>query len=219
MTKKSLEARLERIEDINQIKNLMVRYEFYHTAGMEQEVMDLFALKTPGVSAEIGNWGVYAGPEGIRRLTLGVHKSAAADDGRGFMVQHTLTAPVIQVSGDGKTAKAVWISPGHETMKRKEGFHSVWAWLKYGCDFIREDGTWKIWHSHVYGLFMTPIDRSWIESVNQLEDVDITTQVPPELRSDKPCTHPLWMYSTKIAPEYVPVPPEPYETFDEKTRY
>jgi hypothetical protein len=33
--------------------------------------------------------------------------------------------------------------------------------MKYGADFKKEEGRWKIWHMHVYGLFMAPYDRSW----------------------------------------------------------
>jgi hypothetical protein len=68
-----LEERVQRLEDIHQIQNLMGRLEFLYTAGLEKEAMQLFALKTPGVSAEVANWGVYDGPEGIKRMSLGVH--------------------------------------------------------------------------------------------------------------------------------------------------
>jgi hypothetical protein len=218
MAKKSLEQRLQRIEDINRIKNLMSKLEFLHAAGREEEAMQLFALDTPGVSAEVGNWGVYEGREGIERISLGVHKNDGAD-ARGFMVMHTLCAPVIQVAGDGKTAKAVWMSPGHETMIRNGKLDAGWAWLKYGVDFIKENGTWKIWHSHVYGLFMVPYKKSWVESTDQAELIDITGRMPAKFKGTRPPSHPLWTYSTTAVPEYIPVPPEPYETFDDKTRY
>ena len=40
MSKKSLEERIQRMEDIHEIKNLMGRLEFLHTAGEEKEAME-----------------------------------------------------------------------------------------------------------------------------------------------------------------------------------
>ena len=33
--------------------------------------------------------------------------------------------------------------------------------MRYGNDFILEDGEWKIWHLHVFGIFMCPVDKNW----------------------------------------------------------
>ena len=59
MATKSLEERIQRLEDIHEIKNLMARYEYLHTAGMHKECADLFALKSPDVRTEIASWGVW----------------------------------------------------------------------------------------------------------------------------------------------------------------
>jgi hypothetical protein len=212
MAKKSLEERIQRLEDIHEIQNLMGREQFMHTAGMHRETLELFAQKTPGVRVEVDSWGIYEGTEGIRRVGIGVHGYHEKDH-IGSMMMHTLTTPVIEVAGDGKTAKAVWISPGHETMLVEGKLQAYWAWCKYGVDFVKEDGKWKIWHSHVYAIFRCPYETSWVE----MPDVP-TPPVPDELKPDRPGTyhHP---YSTTTAPDYVPAPPEPYETWDEATAY
>lgn len=209
---KSLEERVQRLEDIHQIQNLMGRLEFLHTAGMEKEAMQLFALKTPGVSAEVANWGVYEGAEGIRRMSMGIHLAGGEKARVGTMHLHTLTTPVIEVAGDGKTAKAVWISPGLETDKQNGKFQAMWAWVKYGIDFIKEEGKWKIWHSHAYSIFMTPYEKSWVEAPPH---TSTPMAVPDEIKPDRPSTY-LWEYSTDRIYENVPAPPEPYETWDGK---
>lgn len=214
MAPKSLEERIQRLEDIHEIQNLMSRYSYLHTAGMHSETVDLFAQNTPGTRAELPEWGVYEGIEGIRRLYPGLHNYFEGDR-IGQMHQHTLTTPVIEVAGDGKTAKAVWISPGHETGPFKDGkLKAYWAWCKYGCDFVKEDGKWKIWHLHVYGIFFTPYDQSWVETGPPA----MPMSVPEELKSDRPNTY-MWTYTPTGRCELVPVPPEPYETFDEGTAY
>ena len=210
MALKSLEERIQRLEDIHEIQNLFSRYEYYHTADMQEETVELYAQKAPDVSAEIANWGVYVGIEGIKRLFLGLHRQGGEEALIGGMHMHTLTTPVIEVAGDGKTAKGVWISPGHETMKAGEKPQAAWCWLKYGCDFIKEDGKWKIWHSHVYPIFMTPYEKSWVEAP---PSTSFPRTVPDELKPDRSTTH-LWEYSPDRKIENVPAPPEPYETWD-----
>jgi len=214
MSRKSLEERVQRLEDIHEIQNLMGRYEYLHTAGLHEETAELFAKKTPGVRAEIDNWGVYEGAEGIQRLYVGVHKYIEGDR-IGQMHMHTLTTPVIEVAGDGKTAKGVWISPGHETAAFFEGeLNAYWAWCKYGVDFVKEGGKWKIWHLKMYPIFLTPYYKSWVEATVPHS----APPLPDELKSDRPTTY-WWTYSPTAVTEYAPAPPEPYETFDEKTAY
>jgi len=216
MVKKSMEARMQRIEDIHEIQNLMGRYEYYHTADMQEETVELYAQKTPGVSAEIANWGVYDGIEGIKRLFLGFHRLGGEKALVGSMHMHTLTTPVIEVAGDGKTAKAVWISPGHETDTLGGGKpKAMWAWLKYGVDFVKEDGKWKFWHFHVYPIFMTPYEKSWVDAPPNTSQPMI---MPEELKPDRPTSY-LWEYSPDRKCENVPKPPEPYETFSETFSY
>lgn len=234
MSEKSLEekfAEMEkeviRLKAVYEIQNLMNKYEWYLPAGRFAEVMDLFAKKTPGIRAEIGSWGVYEGVDGIRRLLGpgGLHewmqgKQDAPQPGLMFSV--TNTTPVIEVAGDLETAKAVWICPGHSTKPVEPGGKpkAHWSWAKRAADFVIEDGEWKIWHYHVYGVFMTPYEKSWtdLDDPAQAEKKDFS-ELPENMRPDKPSSHPLWMYHSRAIWEYVPAAPEPYESFDEKTAY
>jgi hypothetical protein len=48
MKEKSLKERIQRLEDIHEIQNLMGRHEYYHSAGMhKEELEELFAQKIP----------------------------------------------------------------------------------------------------------------------------------------------------------------------------
>lgn len=218
MTAKSLEERIQRLEDIHEIQNLMSKYEYLHTAGMHEETVELFARKTPGAKVEVPSFGIYdSGIDGVRRCYAVAHVEAEGkgDARRGNMNMHALTTPVIQVAGDGKTAKAVWISPGHETHIVNGKAQAYWAWCKYGCDFVKEDGAWKIWHLRVYGILITPYEKSWVEETPFMEGMPEFTG---EAKADRPA-NPPWIYRPDILTVHDPVPPEPYETFDEKTAY
>jgi hypothetical protein len=212
----SLEARVQALEDIHQIQNMMSRYEYFHTVGMHKEVLNMFASKTPGVAVEIPHLGRYEGLVGIRRFWIGANFQTDTKR-EGIMIMHTLTTPVIEVAGDGKTAKAVWISPGHETgpFGGEPGkVNAVWSWNKYGVDFVKEDGVWKFWHFHLYRIFKTPYDKSWVEAPYQRPPA----QTDPDKRPDKPSTYD-WVYSPAVETENIPEPPAPYETWDPAKSY
>ena len=145
-------------------------------------------------------------------------------DTTGMMALYATTSPMIEVAGDCQTAKGVWMSPGHETARDpKTGkLRGHWCWSKYGCDFVKEDGQWKLWHYHSYRVFRTPFDVSWVD-YNEAEKTETEGRKTTEAHlglgePDLPTTydHP---YSTSTKPELVPAPPEPYETFDDAKAY
>jgi hypothetical protein len=106
-----------------------------------------------------------------------------------------LTTPVIEVAGDCETARAVWLCPGLEG--------TTPTWTKYACDFKKQDGEWKIWHLHAYGL------TTGLEIKESF-----TPRIKAENGADKPPTT-SWEYSG--AAKYIPLepePPKPYATWD-----
>jgi len=214
MTTSSLEKMVAKLDAQSKIFNIMGRYSFYLTAAKYHDIAALFAKKAPDVRAEM-NWGVYDGNEGIKRLYSKYHTEQIV--GPGVMAVHALTTPVLEIAGDGKTAKGVWVSPGHITggpFTPDGSIKAHWAWMRYGNDFILEDGEWKIWHLHVYGMIMCPFDKSWTEA----GDVHAAPPMPPEYAPDRPPTF-SWSYQTNVETVLVPAPPLPYETFDPATAY
>ena len=37
-----------------------------------------------------------------------------------------------------------------------------WVWAKYGLDFLKQDGEWRIWHFRCYEVARAPFNRDWI---------------------------------------------------------
>jgi hypothetical protein len=216
---KVLKKQVQVLEDTRQIANLMGRYIYLHEVNRDPEFPDtIFAKKTPGVSWEVARSGAFI-EGGIRRMLARDPDMDEATLKKGSLFTHPITTPVIEVAGDGKTGKGVWISPGYETGKDKAGKpFACWCYIKYGCDFVKEDGVWKMWHYHVYRVFMTPwnvpFTEEWEKNVRDKEHIPIGTEKEP----DHPTTydHP---YSVDTERELVPRPPEPYETFSETFSY
>lgn len=208
---------MERLEAVEEIENLMSRYAFYHAAAMHDRCLEISALETPGVSAELP-FGVYEGRVGLERLYVGLLGQADRDlTGRaGKLHQNTTSTSVIEVAEDGQTAKGVWLCPGHATDRYAAdgSLQALWRWVKYGCDFAKEPGGWKIWHLRVYGVFGTPYYTSWTDSEGS--GPPPPPPLPPELAPDRPA-HPLWQYRKAAVYPHDPAPPEPYTTFEHST--
>ena len=207
----SLEKEIERLQAVTEIQNLVGRYAVVHTPKTMAKSWELFALKQPDVSVEIAMWGVYVGGEKIKKLYATMGEGTPIP---GTMFEHQFTTPIIEVARDGQTAKGLWFSPGHETPPVEGKPEARWCWGKYGADFIKEDGEWKIWHFHFYDTFMIPYDRSWVDTPQP--SIDVAPETEAGLRADKPATRRSTYFPTDIR-EPMPWWPEPYQTWDGKS--
>jgi hypothetical protein len=208
---KEMEKKIERLEAYNEIQNLVAKYVNIHTPLSMHLSPELFALKQPDVSVEIAMWGKLIGADQVNNMFKGMSERKPEP---GTMFEHQLTTPVIQVADDCKTAKGLWFSPGHETTKDEDGnLQPHWCYGKFGADFIKEDGKWKIWHYHWYDTFMVPYDKSWVDAPQPGPDEVFT---PPGITADEPPTSRSTYFTDQVRkpiPEY----PEPYETWDGKS--
>lgn len=200
-----LQRGLERAQDYVAVQNLASRYQYYHQPATMQKTFELFAKNTPGVSVAISA-GV---DEGLDRVKAFWTKPSSIPI-QGVMLEHHLTTPVIEVAEDGQTAKGVWMSPGHETVPNLlPGGH--WVWGRYAIDFVKENGQWKIWHIWFYPTFRTRFDRDWVEGPEP-PSPNLT-----EHREKYPFSRPMPymnLYTRDSVREMVPVPPDPYTTYE-----
>ena len=225
MATKSVEERLQRIEDILEIQNIMGKYPYYVMAGMQAEIGEkFFAKKASGIRVYFGEQGYWEGPDAPQRAGGGVMAGGTEEERQarrvGMMAMHCPICPVVEVARDGKTAKGVWISDGMET-----GRNSVtgqldphWAWGAYGVDFINEGGEWKFWHFHIYRLFAPHYNVSWVEW-----EADAPPSMMPrgqkfQLKTDGPAVDDRPYRANEVF-VFKPDPPEPYETWDDTFTY
>jgi hypothetical protein len=170
-----------------QVQNTMSKHAYYHAAGMHlEELADIWVN-------ENGSWAktaTFASPGWIMKGVAAVKKyygqtnqdnkvkeleniskiypevkNVPENIGAGHeWAMHTLTTPIIEIAGDGKTAKAVWYSPGMGLSSRINGTNvsvgSTFFWEKYGADFVKEDGEWKIWHCQMFYDFTPSLPAS-----------------------------------------------------------
>ena len=120
-----------------------------------------------------------------------------------------LAAPIIEVSGDGKTAKGQWVCPGIGALpKPKEDPQAIWNWGIIAADFICERNQWKIWHLHWFRLMKCDYELGWVK------DTSMENRLNKPLNPlSKPSTYhnPYNRYTVR---ECIPAIPKPYQKYD-----
>ena len=221
-----LELQIQRLQAIQEIQNTMGHYEMIHLNLVEtrRTGRECFAIWRDDCTMEVSDWGCLVGPDAI----IGFWESLVAPQEEGGIFWHGLATPVIEVAGNGQTAKVSWMSPGFETMPpfgNKSGkFECFWCFGRYGCDFIRnpETGEWKIWHLKWFRTIRSDFYRSWYDdAANTLVGLpnEHDEKAPKE---KKPNVYPS-VFHQPYKPDKVPVPfpatPQPYHDYDGNFRW
>ncbi len=133
---------------------------------------------------------------------------------QGQMHLHPLNTPVIEVAGDGQTARGIWISDGIEAGVPDGTPSGMNLWLKYCVDFKNMNGDWKIWHLNTYPIFMQTYDKPW--QSNGPRGPHKPNPATEPYKADRPNNNAgLSMYNTSTVQRLDPAPPLPYETWDD----
>lgn len=246
----ALEAQVAKLEhvatasvDRNAVQNLFGRYMTLHNAFRDPEIVQLWVKKgTPGVRAQYSNNGVYTNWDNI----MSYHAQRPNPPGK--LIYHFLASPIIEVAEDGQTAKGMWLMSGLESgltspesakgapdfmyeknvtvNGKKVWMHTVYA--KYGVDFIKQDGEWKIWHFHCFEVARAPYGLGWIPFAAASQDVSFGDDLmyfgedgKPVMmpKPDGPATIRHNPYRTDRGQTMDLLPPVPYRTISETFEY
>jgi hypothetical protein len=186
-----------RAQAIWEVQNVMSKHAFYKQINKHcEEMTDIWVMEN-GPYDKTATWTSQFGVEvGIAQIKLN-YCTACIDDmkkkleeinkvypaikntpeniGIGYMYfMHTNLLPVIEIAGDGKTAKGIWYSIGLSIQPSvgSDGRATVgshWAPEKYAVDFIKEDGKWKIWH---FVNVFEPSSSEMMQAFNQEEQAE-----------------------------------------------
>jgi len=90
----------------------------------------LYAKKVKDVRVYWGELGFWEGVDGPAKAGK---TFASMDKTPGMMAIHLMCNPVIEVAGDGRTAKGIWIATGMVANKRDGKPSAQWEWksLRY----------------------------------------------------------------------------------------
>lgn len=237
-----LAAQANASRDRGQVENLFSRYMYLHNAFRDTEIIPLWARKgTPGIRSQYSNLGTYTNWDSITAY----HRDRPAPAGK--LLFHYVTTPMIEIAGDGQTAKGLWIVNGLESgLTDPEHAKSMPAWmfekemvagkkvwmhnvyLKYGIDFIKQDGQWKIWHFHCFEIARAPYSMGWIPFAAVAQDDSFNFDLMYIGENGRPVFMPKPdgavtvknnTYRTDTPQGLEARPPEPYRTFSETFEY
>jgi len=224
-----------RFEDRRDVKNLAGKYVMSLLLKKEPTILDALWSSREDISLGVNSGyyqgraaleGYYASIDAATKKKAQVLKKVFPEDlgdysdeklyGRGHMEIRSLDNAIIEVAGDGKTAKAFFYVFGLVTDISERGAISSWVLGSICFDFIRENDAWKIWHVLYLEDVDTPAGKKWgnpaaIEEFPPMKEfadmagVSVAKpNVPMELRSLYTGSRPF----TKL-----PKVPEPYDTF------
>jgi hypothetical protein len=142
-----LQARVARLEAINEIRNVMADYTHYFDAGWPGAGQD--AAKVGALFTEDGLWGEQIGRERIQSWCARFGHAAK-------MSLHIAMNPKIEVDGD--VASGAW--NGLIPMVTPTG-EAMWVGGRYECEFVRQASGWKISRMNFLTAFQTPYDEGF----------------------------------------------------------
>lgn len=203
-----LEKQVIEMQDRHAIEMLMGDYHIRHIQkNMSTDILPkYFALSMPDVLLEIGDIGKFVGAANIRNLYQNDYHNQVF---KGKMLIHWLTSQMIEVAKDGKTAKGVWQSPGAEAEICEDGTRqALWNFIIYACDFIKENGQWRIWHMYVFNIIKCDYQKGWCNDY-------YNKWVYKGKYNGADDSAPTWHhpYSPTYVQQDFPAGPKPYDTF------
>ncbi|HUN73529.1 MAG TPA: nuclear transport factor 2 family protein [Steroidobacteraceae bacterium] len=180
-----LQQRIVRLQDEEQIENLISVYGYYLDKREWDELADLFA---DDATMEISLRGIYVGKKSIRRaleLFGPLHIST------GFLHNHIQLQPVIHVAADGTHAWSRSRALSELGTYERIG---MWGDGVYVNEYVKQDGVWKIAKDHIYTGFFASYQTGWQSGVRP---------APGESKTIPPDRPPSELYDTYPG-EYVP---------------
>jgi uncharacterized protein (TIGR02246 family) len=125
-----LEARLRRLEDLEEIRQLFVDYGHHLDSGDFAAYAQLFADDGEILLGPIGR---ATGPDAIRAL---LEKTLAGRAGASY---HLITNPIVQLNGDGATSDVMWAV----VTRRDDGSPALTMLGRHRDVLVRQRGRWK----------------------------------------------------------------------------
>lgn len=208
----NLKKRAERVQTAQEVENLFDTYLQYYNLQHTDGMLSCFALEKEDVSVEEAYSEVFEGKKAVEEYYSCFRKLAVK---KGVLLEQHCTCPVIEVAGDGQTAKMVCFSRGVKAISAAKCQTFIAG--RYYVDFVKDsNGVWKIWHMHWFMIYDSDMKKGFMFSqttnneewgVEEMKDV-FTAQ------ATKPSTYWPVIFNPAVSYDYIPEPPDAYETYD-----
>lgn len=186
-----LELRIAKARAFVEIANLQARFNYYMEANLMDKLIDLFVKNDDEATCEVFDSGIYKGFDAIKRF-FKAREDIQSE--RGTMMNLMLKSPFIQVSEDGKTAKAFWHVLGADALYAtpypcdEEKLTAAWLAGRFYNEFAIEDDKWRFKKVCLMPYIITPVEQGWVKQSD-------CYRFAPDPRICKPTTSNKKMYT------------------------
>ena len=230
---------LELLESRREIRNVMGKISHDYSVKQEAAVYERYWSKRDDVCLGLNN-GYYQGAAAVKGYydALGEEialssaliqkkfpdalgdKTAEEVYGVGMMTYLPFESQIIEIAGDGLTAKGLWNVRGSYCRLTGCGPIAYWTFGWAAVDFVLEGGEWKIWHMQLLyninaqcGSPLTDAPKQY-DPIPEFAPMDEFKMPEPNV----PCTLFEKYYPDRPAAKSPPAP-VPYETFEQTFSY
>lgn len=146
----TLEERVQRLEDNEEIRRLKIRYARAVDAGFDVDT--LVSLFTPDGVWDGGEFGVHKGTAAIRTFFTGMPSQLT-------FCLHFMCGQTIDVAPSGTEATGHWYLWELGTFKGQ----AVWIAMTYNDTYRKVNGKWLFATTKLNIAFMTPYEKGWVK--------------------------------------------------------
>ena len=172
MTTADFDARLTRLKDMEEIKQLKARYCAYCDDGYDLGIKQLKAhycaycddgYDPDGIAALFTEDGIWDGGRtfGKREGRDAIHRHFEAASQRISIARHQVMNPIIPIDGDEATADWLLFQPCTITGEEGEHDQALWLAATYHDQYRRVEGTWMISAMVIDVAFFTHFYTGW----------------------------------------------------------
>jgi hypothetical protein len=161
----TLEQRIARLEDIEAIKNVIVRFARGADDGCNPDM--LRPLFTDDAVFDVGELDTYRGGDEIVRKMHANNKTGF------YWTIHYLISPVITIADDGRTAEAFYyLWEPAATPRPGDQDQAYWIGGWYDAKLVKNDsGQWRYQYLKLTIKLMSPYDEGWKAMPTRFEDL------------------------------------------------
>lgn len=152
-----LATRVQRLEDIEAIKQLKARYTRGGVPTSDLEVM--MPLFTEDAVLDIEHFGFCEGTEAIRDFLIKASEKIT------WAIRYILS-PLIEIADDGSTARGSWYLLGLANMldERTGEWEAVWIAGDYDEEYVKKNGQWKFKRVTSKQKLVSPYADGWTKT-------------------------------------------------------
>lgn len=167
---KALESQVANLRDIEEIKRLQKAYGYYLEHFMNDEIMDLFSD-----SPDLVLNGASGGKQDLRDFFKSLKDLSRNPE---FIHQAMQISGIVDINPDGVTAQGRWYGYGAVALPSGKGVRGISLDGIYTCEYVKEDGKWKIKKLTFHPIFLAPLGEGWVKK-ERIAAITVDTQRKP----------------------------------------